>query len=514
MEYTELSDYHFPAGALTAWEPTADPDAWADDPRRLSYMHLEHARRAQSMGEQWYSEWIGTAFRIPERLDAAALSEALSEWYRRHEAFRSSIVTDGTHSPEDDMTRRTVAASAVSVQSRPLGIAASGDDARAVTQEYFNTTVSPLRWPHCVAVTVAPTGDDTGFLLVFAADHTVMDAYTQVFAIRELTTLYRAALDGAAHDLPDYGSYLDFAEAERDLGAQIDDNNSAVTLWRQFFDADTTASQPTPMPAFPYSDSLLAGGSGSGAWGSGASGSAAPSIRAQRIPDAGYQASLSSDLLDAAATKQFDAICKAAGGSMAAGIYTALAMANQMHSGDEELRFISPVHTRTAPQWGEAVGWFVNVIPVHVRPGGATSFTAALPAVGASVGQYREVGAAPFAPIADVIGGDTTPPAFVISYIDLRRAEGAGEWEARRARVLRSATTDADEVYFWINRIPDGLNVSARFPAGPRGRAVEVFLSTFAEILRTVVADGDATISPASIGSLVGARPVDASDPR
>ena len=44
MEYTELADYQVPTGAITAWEATADPDSWCADSRRLSYMHLEHAR--------------------------------------------------------------------------------------------------------------------------------------------------------------------------------------------------------------------------------------------------------------------------------------------------------------------------------------------------------------------------------------------------------------------------------------------------------------------------------------
>ncbi len=90
MEYTELADYRIPGGRVTAWEPTADATAWQPDPRRLSYMHLEHARRAQTMGADWYSEWIGTAFMIDRPLDREALAAAIEEWYRRHEAFRSS----------------------------------------------------------------------------------------------------------------------------------------------------------------------------------------------------------------------------------------------------------------------------------------------------------------------------------------------------------------------------------------------------------------------------------------
>ena len=40
MEYTELDDYSLPGGRLTTWEPQTAPQAWRDDPRRLSYICL------------------------------------------------------------------------------------------------------------------------------------------------------------------------------------------------------------------------------------------------------------------------------------------------------------------------------------------------------------------------------------------------------------------------------------------------------------------------------------------
>ncbi|MGC4935542.1 condensation domain-containing protein [Gordonia sp. DT30] len=490
MEYTELADYRIPGGSLTAWEPVAHQDAWRDDPRRLSYVHVEHARRAQLVGAGWYSEWIGTAFLVEHALDRDALAATIEEWYRRHEAFRSSVRTDSDVTPEDELTRITAPPQAISVRGTSLGEDLDDAQAHAAVQEYFNTTVSPLRWPHCVAVTVEPAGRDDCFLLMFAADHTVMDAYTQVFAIRELTTLYEAALAQQPHNLIDYGSYLDFADAERCLGEQIDANNSAVALWRRFFDTSTNTAQPVAMPTFPRFEVP----------------DEQATVASRRPPTTGFQASLSRYLLDGTETKLLDGICKTAGGSLAAGIYAALAMANTALTGEADLRFVSPIHTRTGPQWGEAVGWFVGVIPMHVRSGGAATFTQALSAVTASVGEYRDAGAAPFAPIADLIGGDTTPPGFVVSYIDLRRAEGAERWDAREARVLRSATADADEVYFWINRIPDGLNISARYPAGPAGRAVEVFLSRFHSILTNVVAEGDCSVEVAARGALASER--------
>ncbi|MGW8814742.1 condensation domain-containing protein [Gordonia terrae] len=476
MEYTELTDYSMPGGTVTAWEPQVDAEEWQTDSRQLSYMHLEHARRAVREGSEWYSQWIGTAFRIEHRLDREALSRTIIAWYRRHEAFRTSVRVHEPDHPQGDLTRITVAADAITVRERDFGADLPAGEVSDLVIDYFNRTVTPLSWPHCIAVTVEPTGDDSGFLLVFAADHTVMDAYTQVFAIRELTALYAAEVTGEPHALNDFGSYLDFSDAERRLGEQIDANNAAVSQWRDFFDDTPTVVQPEPIPRFPRfevpSDSPR-------------------TIVSERLPENGFQATLSHWLLDAADTKRFDAVCKGAGSSMTAGIYTALSMTSAALSGSADLRFIGPVHTRNAIEWGEAVGWFVGIIPVAVRPGRPARFTDALTTVAATSAQYKAVGAAPFAPVAELIGGDVTPPGFVVSYIDLRHAEGAAEWTPRQARVLRSATRDADEVYFWINRIPTGVNVSARFPADENAGAVEVFLSTFQAILKTIVADGD-----------------------
>ncbi|WP_267617800.1 condensation domain-containing protein [Gordonia bronchialis] len=491
MEYTELKDYRLPGGTLVDWEPTADANRWYEDPRRLSYMHAEHVRRAIDAGDRWGSMWIGTAFRIEARLDRAAMASTIECWYQRHEAFRTRVQELPDALPGDVLTRFTLPADAVSVRPRTIGTALTGDEVGAAVSEYFDRAVSPLRWPHCLFVTVEPD-DGQGFVVVFGADHTAMDAYTQVFAIRELTTLFTAAVSGVPHGLRGFGSYLDFSDAERELGDKLDANSSAVNGWRAFFESTVTPVQPEPMPSFPAFP---------------ADDPAPITVSPPRQPDPGFQASLSLWLLDAVETERFHTICKAGGASMASGIYTALSMATSRLTGTGDLRFISPVHTRMSAEWGEAAGWFVGIIPVALRSGGAESFSSALAPISRSADQFKSVGGAPFTPIADLIGGDTTPPGFVVSYIDLRRDPGAAEWEARAARVLRSAVADADEVYFWINRIPGGTNVSARYPAGGSTRKrVELFLTVFREILHEIVSTGDAYYTRAVDTSRAQAR--------
>lgn len=502
MEYTELADYPMPNGRVTAWEPTVHEDAWTEDTRSLSYMHLEHALRAAHEGDDWYSQWIGTAFLIERPLDRDALRATILRWYERHEVFRTSVDVRTPETADDadrTLNRITVPIDAVSVDERTLGASLTSTAAFEVVNEYFNSTVTPLRWPHCIAVTVEPADRDDAFLLIFAADHTVMDAYTQVFAINELTAIYESRINGTPDDLPSFGSYVDFSHAERTSGDLIDASDAAVAQWSDFFSrSGENPTQPDPMPGFPTFPRPDPGTADPGA-------GRPPAIRSEREPDRGFQATLSSWLLNAEDTQRFHQICKDAGANMQAGVYTALAMAAEQLTGNGHLRFISPIHTRTELRWGEAAGWFVGIVPVQLDPAGARTFRTAIRPVAASATTYRDVGLAPYARIADLIGGDATPPGLVISYIDLRSAQGAELWDDRAARVLRSATRAAEEVYLWINRVPSGTNISARFPSGARADDVHRFISTFHHILTEVIANGDATVTTAA-GSTSGSR--------
>ncbi len=484
MEYTELADYPLPAGTVTEWTPTARESDWVDDDRRLSYVHLEHARRARDVGDQWYSQWIGTAFTIDHPLDEAAMSTTLRRWFARHEAFRSTVIATprmGMNHVEDEFGRRIIAADRVTIAVERDCEPSTSSAVYERINEHFNTRISPLTWPHCLVTTVEPHDAQGSFLLVFGADHTVMDAYTQVFAIKELTRLYESALLGHDDSLATFGSYLDFSHAERAHGARLGIDTVEVTRWAQFLQAhsgSTATSQPDPMPAFPRP--LPA-----------APAQFSPVPAAESATHSRYQGSLSTWLLDAEQTERFHRACKAAGAPMAAGVYTALSIATHRLTGTGDLRFISPVHTRTELQWGEAAGWFVGLIPVHLRPGNARTFTEAIGPVAECAREYKDLGTVPFHPIADLIGHHT-PPQFVVSYIDLRGAEGADQWSDHGARVLRSASASSDEVYFWINRIPSGTNLSARFPSHhPLANNVHEFLRTFNDVLREITESGD-----------------------
>ena len=86
--------------------------------------------------------------------------------------------------------------------------------------------------------------------------------------------------------------------------------------------------------------------------------------------------------------------------------------------------------------------------------------------------------------------GACSAPAFVVSYLDLRRVPGASEWPARRAQALRSEAYSDREVYLWIGRVDDGLTLSARYPATDSAGLVGEFIDLVGETLRVAAAEG------------------------
>ena len=68
----------------------------------------------------------------------------------------------------------------------------------------------------------------------------------------------------------------------------------------------------------------------------------------------------------------------------------------------------------------------------------------------------------PFVRVSELLGVPIRP-RFVVSYMDVRFVPMAAQWPEWNAQALRSRSFTHD-VYVWINRTPEGVNMSARFP--------------------------------------------------
>ncbi|WP_145942965.1 hypothetical protein [Corynebacterium glyciniphilum] len=505
MEYTELSAYRLHAGHVTTWTPTAT-DAWAVDPRPLSNNHEAHIREslASSTGtstEPRGDNWIGTAFRIHHPFDAEAFSATLRLWMVRHEAYRTTAVagTVGDTGVEGDaLHRETLPADAVDVSSHTVGDLPDAGSVHAFLDHHFATEVSALRWPHLTVATVRPDDASTGdpavslgsqdgpwFTVVFAADHAVMDAYTQIVSIAELREIYAAQLVGRTPELPLAGSHVDYSRVERDLADSLTADHPVVQRWRDFLVGAEAAERVSATPRLP-----LAGAH----------------TDAERDVQ---QVSTSMWLLGEVDATVFGQLSKRYGGSQVTGLLAALKVAAARADRDglcgDTFRYVMPMHTRTSPEFALSAGWFVGLMPVEDPMPRGAAFSEAVSVTTAAVKENRDLVAYPYPKVAELLQV-AEPPRFVVSYVDTRFIPGAEDWTPHD-RTLRGVAYSSTDVYIWVVRTKGGVNISMRYPDAPCTRdSVRALVAEYFAVLHSVVDTGDAASLP------FGARQVDTTD--
>ena len=127
---------------------------------------------------------------------------------------------------------------------------------------------------------------------------------------------------------------------------------------------------------------------------------------------------------------------------------------------------------------------------MEIQLGDARTFGEALESAAAAGTANKGLARMPYSKIAQILES-TEIPRFVVSYIDLRFLPDAAQWQARKGRALRSNCHADDEVYFWVNRTLEGLNISARFPSSDVASTnVHRFITEFVSVL-TAVIDSD-----------------------
>ena len=441
MEYTELSAYDLPAGTVTSWTPRADAGRWQQDPRALSPGHEAHLRDSAP------GSWIGSVLRVPGPYEPEPLRRAIHAWVSRHEVLRTTVTRDAGAG----WRRVTAPAEAVAIRDLVVG-RLSGDQVTALLPSLL-ADVSPTAWPHCVLATVVPApgspdgpvGPAGGFVLAFGADHSVMDAYSQLLWFEEIVSLYDAARRGvpdAELRTLEVGSHVDFSADDRKLAMTLAADGEPVHRWLDFHGPGAT---------FPRNDADITH-------------PAADAAEAAR-----RQASRSEWLATTDQTDDLSARSRARGASAQSGVLALFAHAARRVHGIDRLRFVLPMHTRYAPQHAAAVGWYVGLCPVDLDLDGGGQ-RGAVERVHAAVAAGKPLVRYSFARIAE-LGGITDGPHLAVSYVDTRFVPGAERWSTWDARTLRSPAYGTDELYLWFLRTHDGLNVSTRYPHTPEAHA-------------------------------------------
>ncbi|TYL46266.1 Aureobasidin A1 biosynthesis complex [Nocardioides sp. BGMRC 2183] len=463
MEYTEISAYPITGGAITTWAPTAPIEVWRPDDRALSFDHEAH------LSGEGDGSWIGSVMWVPLPHDGGAVRRTLRAWIARHEVLRTTVRPDD----EGGWRRETCHPGDVDVAVLDRAVL----DREAVLDRLLATfaRVRPTAWPHVLFATVEPdapapaaAAEDAGFFLAFGADHSVMDAYSQLLWFEEMVALYRRALAGDTdRELArlDVGSHVDFAAFDRRLGQLVTEHDASVEVWSGFLDrAAADGSGPT-FP--PYPDPLLAEQDGAGS---------------------SYQQSFSVPVLGSGGARALNDWSRSLGTGLQSVAIAALARAVQEQTGVDQLDVVLPMHTRHEPRYAGSVGWYVGLSPLHLDLNEAASLTDLVRRTHRSVNAVKHLASRPFARIAQLLGV-VDVPRFVVSYVDVRHVPGATHWHDWQARTLRSAAPDAAEVYFWIIRDADGLNVSARCPAGAAAaERMEELMTAYHRILARAAA--------------------------
>ncbi|WP_137724649.1 condensation domain-containing protein [Prescottella subtropica] len=431
MEFTELADYAISPGMLTEWLPEAT-SPWVDDARPASYIHEAHLRRtADGTHDDGRESWLGAAFRMEGPLDHDAFRTAVREWIDRHEPLRShaELEADGT------IRRRTVAPGGIDLDEVRHEFEFDEDTVYERVRDLFDELTSPHRWPAYLFVTLEHSDPDGGCTVFFAADHSLIDGFSVVLVANEITALYTEATAGPPALLVPAGSYIDFGAAERAAATGVDHRHPAVEVWRGALVRSKGQLAEFPLDLGPRPVERVA------------------------------QRAVSEWVFDAAQAAAFNTLCHRAGQNFFAGILACLAEANLDLTGSTLLRTVTPVHTRHDQRWATSLGWFVGLAPIEFDIAGAPEFVSATARAAEAISATRPAAKIPFARVEEVLGVPIRPH-FVVSFMDVRFVPMAQEWPEIQARALRSRHYTHD-VYFWVNRTPHGVNVSARFPGTP-----------------------------------------------
>ena len=473
MEFTELADYAVPAGTLTEWIPSVGPHArtpeaagWQPDTRPTSYVHEAHLRTSLGSPRRGRESWLGAAFEVAGPLNKPAFRNAVLKWIDRHEAMRSSASIDEA---SGEMSRVTAAPGAIDIWQVEQERCAESSEVFEHLRYLFDEFTSPLIWPAYAFVTLEPLDQTRPITVFFAADHSIIDGLSTVLVAHEIVALYGEELGGPPAALFEAGSYLDFGSSERERNAELEHSDDAARIWRDFLvDGDGQ------LPAFPLDIG-------------------------EPSPDEVPQSGLSAWVLDPDQADSFSIACRKTGHSLFAGLLAVLAITGADLGGGTRFRTVTPVHTRDEPQWASALGWFVGLCPISFDIADADSFGAVIAAASAEVKKTKPIARVPLDRVFTTLGYSARP-RFVVSFMDVRFAPAAEHWPDWNARALRSKQYQHD-VYVWINRTPQGINIAARFPNTEQATArVHEYLGAFRKLLTDVAETGSTSVPVADLG--------------
>lgn len=272
---------------------------------------------------------VPLAWRITGCLDASALVRALDLLVERHEALRTGYLADA-------QTVRQVISVATPMPYAFADLRRSNDPLYEVNDALRREAAEPfdLRAGSVCRARLLQIADDQ-YVLALSQHHIATDGWSLKILWRELWSAYDAFRSGKRPNLPIVPSqYVEHAIAERSPvdAAEIDEH---VEYWRRRLDsAPPIVTVPTD---HPRGDRPTFGGSE-------------------------ILFSIPHDVLT-----QLSSACRIQGGSLFAGLVTALIVLVSRYSGQRDVCIGYPTANRANERTEGAVGFFVNSLPLRVK---------------------------------------------------------------------------------------------------------------------------------------------------
>lgn len=406
--------------------------------REPSYMQAAHLDlRSDTIGTGAQDDiWLGFTYRIPGRLDADALARTITRWVRRHGVMRGWFTRDEQR--PTGWARVDLTPEEISFEPRAEG-SVTAEEANARVSDDFRAGCNPLgRIGYCFRAVVAE--DET--ILYLGLDHSYTDGFSFFLIFFELDAMYREETGGEAIELPPVGDFMDFAQLERQRHEDVDLTHPALAAWAAFWFAGDEELGRFPLPVGATADDP---------------------VELERYHEV---------LLTGEEAAGLDAAAERLGVRTTQLVYAAVGLAARELGGAQTLRFLNPVHTRDAPEWLLAAGWFINVMPVHVDVAEGDLVEVA-GRVRQSFREARGASALPAMKVYDVveqaIGAKLSQVGerFMLSYMDLRHLPGAATWGDADAVLVSRGGRDSN-VTAWVMREESAMHVLAILPDTPQ----------------------------------------------
>jgi hypothetical protein len=453
-----FAELDLPPGRVIEWvvRPSSKNDSTAtavETTKRPSfsqelYYHLVEWQSRLHSGR--LAVWVAATFEIGGRLDLDALRETFRRLLLRHEVLRTEFRMrpdpDGTHGLFGLLMCDVIRPDALVFEETEVGVFHHAESLREALIERIDKTIDTNRGPVMLMGVVVGAETSVAYIV---CDHLVTDGFSCAIKAHELSVTYESIVNGAPVEPPEVGSYLEYGRQEYAEVAKVQPDDPRIELWRGFVRRNGHVFTEFPVEL----------GTKTGEW---------------------HPAMVDViQVLDACEADVFERLCRAQGAGVVPGLLAVNGIALYEIGARGVLRTVMPVAQRRSPQWRNAVGWFVSLVPLEVPMAGVDEFADVLANAHRS---FRTALAAADLPLASLfihLGMQYLPingffdlkPQTHFSYIDYRKLPGAAQAERwRQTTALR--VTNTSDARTWYFRTYEGVYMFNNFIDTPRAREV------------------------------------------